>query len=36
MLGPPLYIVLDGAAQARGLGCTADELAGKTKRHDDG
>ncbi len=27
MLGPPLYIVLDGAAQTRGLGCTADELA---------
>jgi hypothetical protein len=24
VLGPPLYIVLDGAAQARGLGCTAN------------
>ncbi len=27
MDGPPRYIVLDGTAQARGLGCTADELA---------
>jgi len=27
MDGPPRYIVLDGAARGRGLGCTADELA---------
>jgi hypothetical protein len=27
MDGPPRYIVLDGTAQAKGLGCTADQLA---------
>ncbi len=28
MNAPPRYIVLDGTPQRRGLGCTADELAG--------